>query len=80
MLFDRVNFEKTVIKLQKLGVVKNVEEFWSCKNCAKVYYGFDRAKKKNVKLYSLNEFSSDSVSSIDESVVQLYRKCVKNFH
>lgn len=64
--------EKTVGKLEHLGVVENLEEFWSCKDCGNVYYGFERAKKRNVRLYSLSEFSSDSVSSIAESFVQLY--------
>lgn len=64
--------EKTVGKLENLGVIENLEEFWSCKDCGSVYYGFDRAKKRNVRLYSLSEFSSDSVSSVDESCVQLY--------
>jgi len=64
--------EQTVGKLEKLGVVEHLEEFWSCKDCGNVYYGFDRAKKRNVRLYSLSEFSSDSMSSIDESCVQLY--------
>lgn len=45
--------EKTVGKLENLGVIENLEEFWSCKDCGSVYYGFDRAKKRSVRLYSL---------------------------